>query len=578
MSRRSDRRRKAFQRSQRFVNERLRLARERLGFDASRTPIRSEDIAEPPDGETGADEADSAIIGGSGDVLTPEVFEHENPDTGAVPPEKSEAAAHFSSVGTGTGAAGSAKITGTGSGNGGGTDGGSVGVNGVGVGDDGTVTGGAASSAFSAPATDADSAATGDVADSAVSDDDDAPEHDPSEIGRAPGELPFASPFESEGPTRFHVVWYDEKNFTVEEFSDPDRLSPYIGREGVTWVQMLGLTDPEIVHLVGAAFGLPLLAQEDILSEVTRSKFDEYGDMMLAIANAVQLKVTAPAPPPKSGKGKSASKSAKTGKGAKAAAGGGTGGANDDADDDDDADGGTVVCDPDEIHGQQISLMAGPNFVISFHENDERIFEPVEQRIKENSGRARRWGPGYLFYSLFDTLVDRMLFLTEEIEDAISDLDDKIMRDGTDPYIDDVYNLKRVVGRLSRLATPLRDTVRLIGRCEHQLFDGLLDMYFSDLNDHALRVGDRVESARMNLQEFQNYHNTLQERKTSDIIRVLTVITSIFIPLTFIAGVYGMNFKYMPELEKTYGYPVCIILMAVFAICTFIYFKRKKWI
>jgi magnesium transporter len=405
MSRRSERRRRALQRSQRFANERVRAAREKLGLDGDNQPLHTDAIADPPN-----------------------------------------------------------------------------------------------------PA-------------------DCAPEHDTSEIGRAPGELPAASPFESEVPTRFRIICYDEQSCTKEEFSDVDALTRYVDRSGVTWVQMMGLTDPDILHMVGAIFNLPMLAQEDILAIWSRSKFDEYGDMMLAIASAVRLDLKETQP-----------------------------------------------------RGQQISFIAGPGFVISFHENTDPVFEAVERRIEETHGRLSRWGPGYLFYALLDTLVDRMLYLTEEVEDAISDLEEKILSDGSGFNIDEVYYLKRIVVRLSRIAIPMRETVRMLGRCEHELLAALLDMYFRDLNDHVLRAGDRVEHARMILQDLQDYHHTLQERKTNDIIRVLTVMSSIFIPQTFVVGIYGMNFENMPELHTQYGYFVVMGIMALFSGCTLVYFRRKKWI
>jgi magnesium transporter len=365
--------------------------------------------------------------------------------------------------------------------------------------------------------------------DAVAGDNEEAPDPDLNEIGRAPGELPAASPFESEGPTRFRVLSYSENAFAKEEFSEIDRLMDYADRPGVTWVQMLGITDPEIVHIVGAVFNIPMLAQEDVLAVWSRAKFDEYGEMILAIASAVRLNL-----------------------------------------------------DDSQPRGQQISFLAGKHFVISFHENDDHVFEAVERRLEENTGRQRRWGAGYLFYALFDTLVDRMLYLAEEMEDAIGELEDRILTDGasdtTDVNIHEVYHIKRIAVRLSRIANPLRETIHRLARSEHRLLDSLPDMYFADLNDHAVRVGDRVEHARAILQDLQDYHHMLQERKTNEIIKVLTVVSSIFIPLTFVAGVYGMNYKEMPELNWRYGYPICLAGMALFAFGMFAYFRRKKWI
>ncbi len=351
------------------------------------------------------------------------------------------------------------------------------------------------------------------------------------EIGTAPGQLPSASPFESTGPTKFRVHRYDENAHTVEEFTDIDRLPSYADGKGTVWVQMLGITDPQIVHIVGAIFQVPMLAQEDVLAVWSRPKLEAHGDMLLTITRAVRLSP-----------------------------------------------------DDEGPRGQQIAIVAAPGVVISFHENQDQVFEGVERRIAENNGRMRRNGAGYLLYALLDTLVDRMLYLSEEIEDAITELEDSVLCEGGECNLHDVYRIKRVVVRLSRIALPMRDTMGRIEQLEHSLLPEHMAPFLRDLQDHCLRAGDRVEHARMILQDLQEYHHTLQERKTSEIMRVLTVVSSIFIPLTFIAGVYGMNFDTskgrlnMPELTWEYGYASCILFMLVFAIATLAYFRKKQWL
>ena len=324
--------------------------------------------------------------------------------------------------------------------------------------------------------------------------------YEETEIGRAPGQLPAASPFESTGPSKFRVITYDEANYKVEEFTDLDSVGRFAGRPGMVWVQVLGITDPQVVHIVGTLFEVPVLAQEDILTNTSRPKFEEHGDKILAIARAVRIGV-----------------------------------------------------EEDTPRGQQISIVAGPGAVVSFHENDERVFEAVEKRIADNKSNFRRWGAGYLLYALLDTLVDRLLFQTEEIEDATTELEDSILK-GTDDWdLNEVYRLKRMVVRLSRLAQPLKDMVSVLEHYEHPLLPSTLDMYLRDLYDHAIRAADRIEHARMILQDLQEYHHTQQERKNNEIMRVLTVMSSVFIPLTFLVGLWGMNFKYLPEMHSEWG-------------------------
>ena len=352
--------------------------------------------------------------------------------------------------------------------------------------------------------------------------------YEDTEIGRAPGQLPAASPFESTVPTKFRVISYDESSCKVEEFSDLDSVGRYAGKQGMVWIQVLGITDPQIVHIVGAFFDIPMLAQEDILTATSRPKFEEHGEKLLAIARAVRIGV-----------------------------------------------------EEDTPRGQQISIVAAQNWVISFHENDEKVFEAIERRIADNKGNIRKWHAGYLVYSLLDTLVDRLLYQTEEIEDATTELEDSILK-GTDDWdLNEVYRLKRIVVRLSRLAQPLKDMVSVLEHYEHPLLPTSLDMFLRDLYDHAIRAADRIEHARMILQDLQEYHHTQQERKTNEVIRVLTVMSSVFIPLTFLVGLWGMNFHFMPEIHTEWGEKYCYFLalgsMGALATGIILWMKRKRW-
>ena len=349
-----------------------------------------------------------------------------------------------------------------------------------------------------------------------------------TEIGRAPGELPAASPFESTAPTKFRVISYDETSCKLEEFSELDAIGRYAGKPGMVWIQVQGITDPQIVHIVGAFFDIPMLAQEDILTVTSRPKFEEHGEKLLAVARAVRIGV-----------------------------------------------------EEDTPRGQQISIVAAQNWVISFHENDEEVFEAVEKRIADNKGNIRKWHAGYLVYSLLDTLVDRLLYQTEEIEDATTELEDSILK-GTDNWdLNEVYRLKRIVVRLSRLAQPLKDMVSVLEHYEHPLLPPSLDMFLRDLYDHAIRAADRIEHARMILQDLQEYHHTQQERRTNEVIRTLTVMSSVFIPLTFLVGLWGMNFQFMPEIHTEwghkYGYFLALGTMSLLAIGIILWMKRKRW-
>lgn len=361
--------------------------------------------------------------------------------------------------------------------------------------------------------------------------DDDGEVIDESEIGREPGMLPAESPFENADNVKFRVLSYDREGYELEEFTDIDELPIYAEKkDGVVWVQVMGLKDPNVVKLVGAIFNIPPLAQEDVLNQWSRPKFEEYGDdIIMAITRAVRLN------------------------------------------------------DLEELQpkGQQIAFVAGEHFLISFHEKRELVFESIETRIAMNSGKMRDWGSPYLLYVLVDALVDRILLLTEEIEDAISDLEDEaIAANGNDEGGEDIrsiYHLKRLVIRLSRMIKPLSEMVRKLRNIDHPLLPKEMDMFFDDLYDHAQRSFDRLDHSRAILQELQDFYQSEHERRANEIIRLLTSITFFFIPITFVTGFFGMNFDFPPWLQNSANLIVVMFLCLFFIIGSFVFFKIKKW-
>ncbi|MCR5184155.1 MAG: hypothetical protein K6B46_05615 [Opitutales bacterium] len=356
-------------------------------------------------------------------------------------------------------------------------------------------------------------------------------EVDESEIGREPGMLPEESPFENADEVRFRVISYTSEEFTLDEFEDIDKLPIFAEKkDGVVWVQVMGLREPEVVKLVGAIFGIPPLAQEDVLNQWSRPKFEEYGDdIIMAITRAVRLN------------------------------------------------------DLEELQpkGQQIAFVAGGHFLVSFHEKRERIFENIEKRIATNSGKIRNWGSPYLLYVLVDALVDRILVLTEEIEDSISELEDNAIEandnDKGGEDIRSIYHLKRLVIRLGRMIKPLSGMVHKLRTIDHPLLPKEMDMYFDDLDDHAQRSFDRLDHSRNVLQELQDFYQNEHNRRTNEIIRLLTTITFFFIPITFVTGFFGMNFNFPAWLSGSVWLLVVAVFCAVFIAASIFFFKKKKW-
>lgn len=330
--------------------------------------------------------------------------------------------------------------------------------------------------------------------------------------------------------THFKVLAYNEEGYDEYSGSDPDEASKLVGSRNVTWVRVIGVSNQAQLLEIGRRLKLHPVVMEDILSGQSRSRFEEYGENILVYAQAVKLKAG-----------------------------------------------------EDGCEGVPVMLIANDGLVISIQENEDPLFQPVERRICEHAGRLRRLHSGYLLYALIDTLVDRMLVLTQDIEDEIGDLEEEGMAKRESIDINEVYRWKRKVLKLSRVALPMREMIYNLEMRHDELLPADMDVFLRDLTDHALRATERVEHARMVLQDLQEYYHLEQEHKTNDIMRTLTVVGTLFLPLTFIVGVYGMNFDpevspwNMPELKEYYGYPITLVSMALFIFIMMGYFKKKRW-
>jgi magnesium transporter len=236
--------------------------------------------------------------------------------------------------------------------------------------------------------------------------------------------------------------------------------------------------------------------------------------------------------------------------------------------------------------GQQVSIVLRHNAVISFTEDDEEIFHPVKSRLKVAGSRLRGGGSSFLAYALIDVLVDRLLVLTEAVEEIVVGLEEAMMEEAEDKPlpVDEIYRKKRLVLRLNRLAFPLRDAIHDLNDLSAEVMAPSMDVFLRDLLDHSRRAAERVEHARGMLHDLQDFHSAKQDQRINRTMRLLTVIGTIFVPLTFVAGVYGMNFNpeaspwNMPLLDSYWGYPICLGGMLAFAVIMIIFFRRKGWL
>jgi magnesium transporter len=227
---------------------------------------------------------------------------------------------------------------------------------------------------------------------------------------------------------------------------------------------------------------------------------------------------------------------------------------------------------------EQVSLVLGENYVISFHEMQGDIFDPIRSRIRSGKGRIRKMGPDYLAYALMDAVVDNYFSILEHLGDRIDDLENSMMSDPQPEHLQEINRLKRDMIFLRKSVWPLREVISSLEREETSLIQKDTKRYFRDIYDHTIQVIDTVETFRDILSGMHDTYLSSLSARMNEIMKVLTIIATIFIPLTFIAGIYGMNFKFMPELEWRWAYFVVLGIMGVTAGSMLIYAKKKKWL
>lgn len=227
---------------------------------------------------------------------------------------------------------------------------------------------------------------------------------------------------------------------------------------------------------------------------------------------------------------------------------------------------------------EQISLVLGPNFVLSFQERPGDTFEPVRERLRASRGRIRGAGADYLFYALIDTIVDNYFVILDKIDEQADLLEEQLLTNASKENFDAVYKLKREMLTIWRSVWPLRDVMYRLERGDFALIQEKTQIFLRDVSDHMTQIIDIVEVTRDLLKGMADlYHSTVGSR-TNEVMRVLTIISTIFIPLTFIVGVYGMNFDIMPELRWRYGYLLVWGIMIVLTVAMLVVFRRKKWL
>ena len=227
---------------------------------------------------------------------------------------------------------------------------------------------------------------------------------------------------------------------------------------------------------------------------------------------------------------------------------------------------------------EQISLILSSNYLISFQEEEGDVFDLIRERIRTDRGRIRKMGVDYLAYSLIDAIVDNYFMVLEKIGESIEDIEDDMIKNPTPEVLQTIHSLKRELIFLRKSVWPLREVISKLERWDSPIISKSIDIYLRDVYDHTIQVIDALETFRDMLSGMLDIYLTSVSNRMNEVMKVLTIIATIFIPLTLVAGIYGMNFKNMPELDASWGYPMVYVIMLVISVIMVVYFRRKKWL
>jgi len=321
------------------------------------------------------------------------------------------------------------------------------------------------------------------------------------------------------------VMDYDEANFQEREIRTIEECFVFKDTPTVTWINIDGLHQIEILEKLGRCYGFHPLVLEDILNTDQRPKMEDYGDYLYIVLKMLSY--------------------------------------NDKN---------------SEIETEQVSLILGPNFIFSFQEKEGDVFDPIRERIRSGKGRIRKMGADYLAYALLDSIVDNYFTIMEKLGETIEFLEEELVTQPTPETLQTIHQLKRELIFLRKAVWPLREVISGLERGELVLIKETTRIYLRDVYDHTIQVIDTIETFRDMISGMLDIYLSSVSNRLNSVMKVLTIIATIFMPLTFVAGIYGMNFKFMPELEWRWGYPMVWVLVVVIGVFMLIYFKKKRWL
>lgn len=343
-------------------------------------------------------------------------------------------------------------------------------------------------------------------------------------LHQAPGTVTYVGR-KQQKETVLEVIDYNGSNYERFISKSPEDAFQFEEEDKVTWINIDGLSNTSEIEKVGKYYELHPLIIEDIVNTNQRPKIDEYQDYYFIVAKMLY----------RNSEG--------------------------------------------FLENEHISIVLGKNYVLTFQEAGGDVFDGVRARLEKGKGRIRTRGADYLVFALLDAIVDNYFAVVEEISDKIEVLEEMLIT--KEPHEDttfEIQELKKTILRIRRAVFPLREVVSRLEKGDKGLIEDQTINYIQDLYDHMIQVSENIEIYREMIWGLMDMYMTTISHKMNEVMKVLTIMASIFIPLTFLAGIYGMNFNYMPELEWKYGYPVLLVIMVLLFAIMILYFKKKRWL
>ncbi len=344
-------------------------------------------------------------------------------------------------------------------------------------------------------------------------------------IGEIPGEPVFMGEQMVEKPS-IEIIKYSRTGVVEKSIDSIKEVDNFIDEEGIIWINVIGLHDTELIKRVSEMFSFHILLTEDIVNTEQRPKMEEYDDALFFIIKMLRY--------------------------------------------DDSNDLGVI--------NEQLSIVLKSNLIITFQEKPGDVFEPVRERIRKGRGRIRSSGPDYLAYVLLDTVIDNYIYIMERTGEHIEDIEDELVSEAKNNTVARIYHFKQRINFFRKMMRPAGEFVTQLSKLETHLIQESTYPFLKDLQDNSKQALERIETDREMLSDQLNIYNTLMNNHLSEIMKVLTIFSAVFIPLTFLAGIYGTNFDYLPELHYKYSYLIFWIVIVFMVVGMLLFFKKKRWI